>query len=521
MTNNLEVRAAWIKATPAARISALTANLDALADTQFSLGTLAQMGTLEELVLAAPGAPINDSGFFDSLLSDGSEFIASQSRESTSHRIKAPAITQSELDTARMTPDCIVERLLYADVGCLIAPGGVGKTTLMLHTAMNITLGRDVFGESVRKRGRVLILTAEDSRQILVARLRASMEGLTDAERATVRDGVRIADVSGLGIKLTDTIGDVVLPSERTIDALLELCREIQPVLIVIDPAVSFGVGESRVNDAEQGLVEAARRLRNELNCCVLYVHHSGKANARERTLDQYSGRGGSAFADGSRMVLVLQNLPPDEFESATGQRLESGETGLILARPKMSYCVPPGDIHIRRTGYAFERVNSAPASKAAKTESQAEQVWLLLSHELKEGRHHSKHTIEQADAGNLKRGEIRAALAWLEAAGRVELRDIPGVIQRGKRQYLHPVGSPEQTGEANPETPENANVGSPTEKPFLGSPPYREITWRRGEPPKVIPFFLGSPKHHGEATARRGEARKQDAAKHLNVVSF
>ena len=420
--------------------------------------------------------------------------------------ITAPAITRSEMDTARMTPDCIVERLFYADVGCLIAPGGVGKTTLMLHTAMNIVLGLDVFGETVRKPGRVLILTAEDPRQILVARLRACMDGLTDPERAAVMDGVRIADVSGMGIKLTDTVADSVMPSERTIDAMLELARQIKPVLIVIDPAVSFGVGESRVNDAEQGLVEAARRLRNELNCCVLYIHHSGKANARERTLDQYSGRGGSAFADGSRMVLVLQNLPPDEFASATGQPLEAGETGLILARPKMSYCVPPGDIYIRRVGYSFERVDSAPTSKAAKTESQAEQVWLLLTHELKEGRHHSKHTIEQADAGNLKRGEIRAALAWLEASGRVELRDIPGVIQRGKRQYLHPVASPANSGEVSAKTGKTDFVASPTENPFLASPPYREITWRRGEPPKVIPFFLGSPKYHGEATARRGE---------------
>lgn len=507
MTASLEAKAAWIGATHAARTRALVINLDALGDPQVSINTLSSIPVLDEVTYIVPGLPVNDPQFLHELRREDADNLR------PANAITAPAITQSELDAARMTPDCIVERMFYADVGCLVAPGGAGKTTLMQYIAMNITLERDVFGETVRKRGRVLILTAEDSRQILVARLRACMDGLTEAERATVRDGVRIADVSGLGIKLTDTIGDVVLPSERTIDALLELCRQLTPVLIVIDPAISFGVGESRVNDAEQGLIEAARRLRNELNCCVLYVHHSGKANARERTLDQYSGRGGSAFADGSRMVLVLQNLPPDEFENATGQRLIDGETGLILARPKMSYCVPPGDIYIRRTGYAFERVNSAPASKAAKTESQAEQVWLLLAHELKAGRRHSKHTIEQADAGNLKRGEIRTALAWLEAAGRVELRDMPGVIQRGKRQYLHPVASPTQTGEANPETPENANVGSPTEKPFLGSPPYREITWRRSEPPKVIPFFLGSPKHHGEATARRGEARTTGSA--------
>jgi RecA-family ATPase len=366
-----------------------------------------------------------------------------------------------------------------------------------------------VFGEAVRKQGRVLLLTAEDSRQILVARLRAEMDtmNLSPADRATVLDGVRIADVSGMGLRLTDVIANVVLPSETMIDALLEIAKEVKPVLIVIDPAVSFGVGESRINDAEQGLVEAARRLRNDLNCCVLYVHHSGKANAREKTLDQYSGRGGSAFADGSRMVLVLQNQTPDEFDKATGQRLESGETGLILARPKMSYCPPPGDIYIRRKGFAFNRVDVAQTSKTQRLDAAAEQVLALLIHELKEGRYHSKNTIEHADAGNMKRGDIRAALARLESAGRVELRGRPGIIQRGSRTYLHPVGSPDQNGEAITEKPETTPLASPAEKPLLGSPPYREISWRRSEPPKVIPFFIGSPKLYGEATAKRGEA--------------
>lgn len=436
---------------------------------------------------------------------------ALRTRRIDESELTAPAITEAELLHARPSPDRIVQNLLFADVGVLIAPGGVGKTTLMLHVAMNIVLGRPVFGETVDKPGRVVFLTAEDARDILVARLRSCMDGLTQGDRAAVMDGVRIADVSGTGYRLTVVEGDVVRPAPK-VDDLIELCLGISPVLIVIDPAVSFGVGESRVNDAEHGLVEAARKLRNALKCAVLYVHHSGKANARERTLDQYSGRGGSAFADGSRMVLVLQNLPADEFESATGQRLYAGETALILARPKMSYCLPPGDIYIRRRGFAFERIDLLPPSKTAKAEACADQVWLLLTNELKEGRRHSKHTIEHADAGNLKRGEIRAALAWLEAAGRVELRDMPGVIQRGKRQYLHPVASPNQISEASPETPQNTEVASPTEKKFLASPPYREITWRRSEPPKVIPFFLGSPKHHGEATARRGEATSRSA---------
>lgn len=411
-------------------------------------------------------------------------------------RISAPPISEDELNAAQATPDCIVERLFYADVGCLVAPGGVGKTTLMTHVGACIALGRRVFGEHVHKPGSVLILTAEDTRQILVARLRACMEAmdLTAAERATVCDSVRIADVSGTGVRLARDVGGVVLPSEATLDAVLAMAREINPVLVVIDPAVSFGIGESRVNDAEQGLIEAARRLRNALNCCVLYVHHSGKSNARERTLDQYSGRGGSAFADGSRMVLVLQNLPPEEFEASTGQALADDETGLILARPKMSYCQPPGDIFIKRRGFAFDRVEVFQTTKTARTKAAAEQVLLLIRHELAEGRRHSKNTLEHADAGDMTRAELRAALAWLEAEGRIEFRDGPHPhdgTKRGPKKYIHPVEtSPKHTGEVVAILPKKEAATSPDENQNNLAAAYREKHSAARFPPSCVSSF-------------------------------
>jgi len=352
-----------------------------------------------------------------------------------------PIIPQ-EWHSARSTPDCIVQNLLYADVAIFVAPGDMGKTTLKLFEAIHIALGLPLYGLPVHKPGTVVFITAEDPREILVARLRfiAHEMQLSDNDIAIVMQNVIIADVSGLGFKITEVAGDVVKPSD-VIDEIIAACLPIKPVLVVFDPAVSFGVGESRVNDAEQGLIEAARRLRGALNCCVQYVHHSGKQNARDKAVDQYAGRGGSAFADGSRMVHVLQSLDPSDWQKETGEELQPGESGLRLARPKMSYCSPQGDILIRRTGYRFEHIERVHTTKQDKLAIAANRIWELLKSELQEGRYHSQNGLESLDTG-MTRTEIRGVVALLFASLRVESRDIPNAGKGGKRHYLHPIGA-------------------------------------------------------------------------------
>ena len=361
-------------------------------------------------------------------------------------------ITAEEFEKARPSPDCIVEKLLYADVGLLIAPGGTGKTTLVLWVAIHVVLGFPLFGLEIVKSGPVLIITAEDSREMLVARLRAIADaiGLDETERERLRQGIRLSDVSGETFRLTKVESDLVNPSAG-LDYLIKGCQELKPVLVVIDPAVSFGVGESRVNDAEQGLIEAARKLKRAISCCVLYIHHSGKQNARDKATDQYAGRGGSAFPDGSRMVFVLQNVLPADWSKSTGRDLAEGETGLVLARPKMSYCPPQGKIMISRIGYSFEHVGEM--TESMERESSDDRVFRFLMTEFQADKRHTKSTLEAFSESplGLKRAEIRDAVERLLSSGRVELLSVPSdkkPRRGGAHTYLHPNAPPQKYGD-------------------------------------------------------------------------
>ena len=114
-------------------------------------------------------------------------------------------------------------------------------------------------------------------------------------ERAAAILGVRVWDVTGEAVKLVRAAdGNVILTGLA--DAIAAAYQADPPAVVLFDPMVSFGASEGLVNDNEQGVITAARRIVKGLDCCVRVVHHTGKGNARERTLDQYSGRGGSAL---------------------------------------------------------------------------------------------------------------------------------------------------------------------------------------------------------------------------------
>lgn len=283
--------------------------------------------------------------------------------------------SDDETNAAELQPRVLVENYLYADLRNLIAAGGVGKTTMLLHEAVCGALGRPIWGNNVPAAFTTVFVTKEDPREIFAGRLRELMRemALTDDERGTVYARVFVVDLAGSSYKLAQLTGGQVTPHEQNLDALVNHCLPIAPDRIVFDPLVSFTVGEGHVNDAEQGVVEAARYLMRRIpDVAVDIVHHTGKANARLGAMDQYAGRNGSALPDGSRMVAVVIKCSSAVFLAETGYPLNEvgGETGLRVAFPKMSYGVQPPDFFIRRLGFRFEVMPTVTQERRAEIQT-------------------------------------------------------------------------------------------------------------------------------------------------------
>lgn len=277
---------------------------------------------------------------------------------------KAQPITEEEAKNARLTPRVLAEDYLYADLRNLVAAGGTGKTTLLLFEAVLGALGRPIWGKAVPRPFSTAFVTKEDSREILVARLHCILEAIqaSAADRAAVWDRVWIVDLVGKPYRLSIAEDRALGADTTNLLALAGHLEDVVPDRVIFDPLISFSHGEGNVNDSEQALVEAGRYLmRHWPGAMVELVHHTGKANARSGSTDQYAGRNGSALPDGSRMVAVLVACSVEQFFEATGVRLQTaeGERGLRLALPKLSYTSPQADIYIRRHGFLFEMIHA------------------------------------------------------------------------------------------------------------------------------------------------------------------
>jgi RecA-family ATPase len=368
--------------------------------------------------------------------------------------------TREERAKARISPKVIVENYLYADIALLSAQGGTGKTTMVLYELVNIVLGRPVWGCKVVNPGPCILISAEDPREILLARLNLIMNemNLTDAEIDKVGRDLLIWDVSTDLCRLIDIDLAGRFEVAGLVDDVIAAAKEVKPVLINFDPIISFGPGVTSVNDMEQALIVAGRRIFRGLDCCVRFVTHVSQNAARGNVIDQYASRGGTALPDGSRMAAVLVPFYPKPSEAVpTTLPVEANTTYMKLARPKLSYCRPQEEIYIARAGYSYAGALADPVTQSQPhcNSANLDNVEAFIRARLAEGIMIGPKELDtndklRQDMGIGSRGEAREIIDLLIERQRIEKRvrtadsgapKAPG----SKPTYFHPLDRPEE----------------------------------------------------------------------------
>ncbi|MBQ1039298.1 AAA family ATPase [Micromonospora sp. C81] len=199
-------------------------------------------------------------------------------------------------------PEPLIEGLLDLDtLAWIIGRSGNGKTFVTIDICGSVTTGTPWHGhKSVQ--GKVVYIAAEGARGFK-KRIRAW------EKHHNLKMGANLL-----------VLPRPVLINEAEWGALVEACRRIGPVLIVLDTMARVSAGMEENSSKDMGiLVHQAERLREACGACVSLVHHQGHKGE--------NGRGSSALIGAmnteirvsmdkkTRIVTVENSKQKDEAE--------------------------------------------------------------------------------------------------------------------------------------------------------------------------------------------------------------
>lgn len=359
----------------------------------------------------------------------------------------------------------VIEGLIPQTAFGIVGAGGTIKTTQLLRAMICTVLGREALGRRVLMPGPCLFVTAEDDKETARYRIRKMCEsmGLSEADKRAVAEGLFVEDASGTIARLVQQGSDGNLAFSPLVNALVDEYRDAGIRICVFDPAAYFGPGERHVNDGEALLMAAARRISREIGSATGYIHHTGKVAARERIIDAYAGRGGSAFADNARMIGVM--LPYDRSDKGLVMpaRIREAINGsdpeiTLLYVAKLSYGKRPDQPlwilrdpvdpwrFVEAWGESLNDEQRKTARKDAEAALRFEilaSIWDHLTSEVKAGRYPTKNSVREGqhvEAHGVKVGKQRISdlIDFGIARGFIESRDMPpDKVKGAAKTYL------------------------------------------------------------------------------------
>jgi hypothetical protein len=196
----------------------------------------------------------------------------------------------------------------------IVAPSGVGKSTLVMQMAASWAAGRDFFGLKPTKALRCFLLQGENDDGDLAEMTHGIQEGLglSDMESAELRKNFTVQSRFGMPEKIGE-VGKDGKPLKMSFAELLEeLIKLHQPEVFFVDPLFAFLSGD--FNSQEFGSENFRRRIDPVLKrtgCLLISTHHTPKpARETPRTggVDfSYSGFGTSELTNWYRAVATLR----------------------------------------------------------------------------------------------------------------------------------------------------------------------------------------------------------------------
>lgn len=260
------------------------------------------------------------------------------------------------------TLDWVLDQsLLTLTVGALVGAPGVGKSTMLLTLAGTVATGTALAGKMFQPggSGKVLAFFGEEDDRILHRRVKRLYEAVPQSEWPSLDDNLVAVPCAGRDMRLVQPDSGGNLTTTREYQALLDLCKSIEGLrLVIIDPLSRFYGGNENDNSQANYFAAQLERLSQECGVSVIVCHHvakhagtqNGKFNL-DAALSAEAIRGASALTGAFRWQCNMVALPSDVAAAKCSAPTSTPPGSYLASRVcKKNYGAPEPVIFLRRS---------------------------------------------------------------------------------------------------------------------------------------------------------------------------
>lgn len=199
-------------------------------------------------------------------------------------------------------------------VSSTVAPGGIGKSSLIIAEALAIATGIPILGTQVDERTNVWMWNGEDPRDELNRRIVAT----------ATHHKISANDLAGKLFVDNGRETPIVI-AERTRDGVVIHAPVVEQVketiiankigVVVIDPFIACHRVTENDNNEIDRVVKIWASIADATGCAIELVHHVRKTNGNEVQVED--GRGAGALLAAARAARALNRMTKEEGERA------------------------------------------------------------------------------------------------------------------------------------------------------------------------------------------------------------
>lgn len=245
---------------------------------------------------------------------------------------------------ASISRDFVLPGLPAGKLAVLSAPGGTGKSFLLLELALSVAAGEPVIaGISPDAAGPVRYISFEEDEIDLTNRLFALFQTFPISPPI---ETFFPSALEGENLPLVQNAEK----NEEAVKYLENICEGMR--LVILDPLSRLHAADENSNSEMKKLMQVLISTARKTRCAIIVAHHTNKsAILNGQGSLQQSARGASCIVDDPRLVVTLskKNTPTNNKKSQYEDENEDDDR-LVLVWAKMNGCRPIPPMELVRT---------------------------------------------------------------------------------------------------------------------------------------------------------------------------